>query len=342
MSLPLFELGMGNAKYSHVYGRVSVSYSRLLTERDIDSLISSDINVITSTLDSRGYGNQIRDLRTKEADSNLIESIMISHFRDMLDEVSSMIPGKNSSEFKTTFTSIWDAKNLATIYAGITSELPIDQIRKSITPLGLITPEVLEDILLETDLDGLSKKIPQFAPILTNAHASYIAEEDLTLTRTIIEKEILIKLMNSLSRVYKEYLKLRIEALDIALVLRCKSSQIDPIKYWSNITSILSEKQAKELVSSDLIQGLKILSETEYKDLFHDYVKNSDNPLYINKKMDGFIDQQVSNRAMNNPLSAYYILQYIKKKYDEVMKVRAILIGKKLGLKPDVIRGLVK
>jgi vacuolar-type H+-ATPase subunit C/Vma6 len=311
-------------------------HSRLLTERDFESFIQArGVFEVLTTLENSEYGRQLAGLKSGDVNPRTIDSALLTHFNGVLTEVSSMLSPGDAAELRMVFLGEFDAKNISAVVGGILSGMDGREIVKSLTPVGLLDRSILEEASNAKNIEELQSIIPSYAGILAEAGGLHAETSNIGLTKTLVERGMLLANLTKVRGVFRSYLKLMVEALDMVVVFRCKTASIDAGRYVAGVRNILSEKQFNEILQSDVLGALKILSQTRYGNTLQDLVKNIDSLQYVNQQLDVFIDDELQYRAMLNPLSAYFILTYLKKKLNNVVKLRAILIGKHLGLSPE-------
>ncbi|MFH1404442.1 MAG: V-type ATPase subunit [Candidatus Altiarchaeota archaeon] len=343
MDFPAITVGLGNAKYSYAQGRLSGMYSKMYSQRDYESFLQSRgaFEVIT-TLENSDYAREVGGIKSDGVNPESIEAALMKHFKRVLKEVSSMIPAREAAELNIVFLGEWDARNVSTIVGGILSGMQSSEIISSLSPLGLMDGNLIEAASKAPTIDGLCSIMPEYSVVIKRAVQYLGDDKSLSSLKSMVERDILVSKIGVVGGALKWYLRLRVEAIDVALAFRAKSSGFDPLKYSSGVRAVLDGRRFDELVQSDVVGAVKALSETRYGSILQDYVKNIDDPDYILRQLNSFVDRELGYRAMMNPLSQYFILKYVKDKYNETSRLKTILIGKHLGLSPDELGRLIK
>ena len=320
---------MKNEDYAYAVARIRANEVHLLSNRDMESLISADsLNSAISVLVSKNWTQ-----RSKE-DFGVAE-IISNQYKKLWDLLTDSVPDKKELEI---FTLQNDFQNIKTALKCMVTETQCDEYFVYPTSLDL---ELLKKCVLNRDFSKLPSDF---------STASKEAYDGLNLTSSgqtaemILDKAALalmsLKAKNSSSRLVREIFDFFCSVADIKIAFRCaktKKSRSFALNALSNCDGIdckvLSEKASQgenELISYLSASGYKTAAEPISSD---------------SGKFEKWIDDQIIEKCKKakteffgfDPICAYYFA-----KSNEIKTVRLILYAKESGLDSDIIRERVR
>lgn len=320
---------MKNEDYAYAVARIRANEAHLLSNRDIESLISADsLDSALSILASKNWTE-----RTKEDFS--IAEIISNSYKKLWDLLSDCVPDKKELEI---FTLQNDFQNIKTALKCKATEIDSDEYFVFPTSLDLA---LLKKCVLNRDF---SKLPDDFSIAAKEAYSGLNLTSNGQTAEMILDKAALdlmsLKAKDSSSALVREIYNFFCSVTDIKIAFRCaktkksKSFALNALSKCEGIDcKVLAEKASKgenELISYLESSGFKTAAGLISSD---------------SGKFEKWIDDEIVEKCKKakteffgfDPICAYYFA-----KSNEIKTVRLILYAKESGLDSDIIRERVR
>lgn len=320
---------MKNEDYAYAVARIRANEVHLLSNRDIESLISADsLEAALSVLVSKNWTQRSKDVFG-------VAEIISNSYKKLWDLLTDCVPDKRELEI---FTLQNDFQNIKTALKCMYSKIECDEYFVFPTSLDL---ELLKKCVLNRDF---SKLPSDFSAAAKEAYEGMNLTSSGQTAEIILDKAALdlmsLKAKNSSSGLVREIFDFFCLVTDIKIAFRCaktkksKSFALNALSKCEGIDcKVLAEKASKgenELISYLESSGFKTAAELISKD---------------SGKFEKWMDDEIVEKCKKakteffgfDPICAYYFA-----KSTEIKTVRLILYAKESGLDSDIIRERVR
>ncbi len=342
--------------YGYINARIRAMKSFLLQAEDYSLALSQrtedDFLGFLSGLSS--YANDVRQMERNPSTKSVCDGALKFNLCRMFRKLIKFCAGE-PQELILILLKRWDLYNLKSIIRGILNQKDKTQILQALIPAGKWDTEFLERLLENKDLKSLGLTLlgigePDFfAEEFAKVLIGFSPDEPLevlenALLAAYFRKAIdfLLNQKNINARIVLDYLSLKIDFLNILLVLRkithpkrsvtvVKGGRI-PIRFLENLISLNSLEDALKSFADSTYpwvnkEGLDLYKRTQslssLERLFESKLFSFCSHLYIK----------------GNPLSISIPLAFINFKENEVKNLRLIGKAASFGIAKDLIRG---
>ncbi len=327
--------------YSYPNARINAMEAKLLSEQRFNELAESktlqNFVVNLEDTDYRDYLANVSNYSVEEIERAL-ERALAGNYELMFK----MLP-KRSRDFFKLLQEEWDVRNIASVVkAKITGEAASDYV----VELGPMLPKVkamveaktMEEILVI--LEGTAYEEPYQRLLLGELDVSRFETElyrlyygklmEYAMSRGADEREIL-----------KEFVRMKIDKLNILTVLRAKAAGMKADEIRSLLLKGGSVKLESVLHVEDLSMAIAELDSTQYGPLIREVREEVERDLSaLERAFDGYMIRRMSELVRFYPLSIATPLSYALKKEAEVRKLKAIAKLIEDGVRPEMIKEL--
>ena len=334
-------LGDSASSFAYAYGRLSGMEPKLASQSLFDSLAAaSTVNEAVSLLGSTSYGLGLQGA-DPTSDAGL-EDALSKGFLSVFQDVLSMLKEKDARDLNVLFMSGWDVQNIKHMVRTLHAGMSLSASELQTSPLGALDPGVIRNLLESKSLEDLRSRIPEeYGEMLRFAFEDYARTKSLFEFENQADKALVYHWLKSVGASLRDYVKTRVDAINIVCSLRCRHGKISPGKYLIPDGFYLNSKKIAALADESI--SLKIaLEDTPYLEMVSENEeKNGAYLTTMESRLSNFLSQEVSRQAMKSPLSIYSIIHFIELKVREYRTIRALLLGKRAGLAAEDLKRMV-
>jgi vacuolar-type H+-ATPase subunit C/Vma6 len=326
--------------YAYAVGLVSGLHGRLLKGRDFEALASAPgVAEALASLDATPYAEGIRRLGSGYALVDL-EAAFAAHMRAAYMVVSSAVPEGDRSALDCMFLGGWDMDNVRTVSRAISSKAPVEEALKMMFPYGLIGREQLRGLLSSSSLEELAMRLPK--------HYSEMVAKSMPKKQKPVEFEEELQrlyvsgLLADSKNTVRDYAGLYVDALNIRTIIRCKVSGADASVHILGEGRHIASNRMSQVLRQDLAGVSKILEDTPYGRAVKESLTevSAGNFAGLDRRLRAVLDSEAENAAILRPLSVGTVIAYLRRKEEEVRKVRAVVAGKWHGLGAEELKAV--
>jgi vacuolar-type H+-ATPase subunit C/Vma6 len=282
-------------------------------------------------LDQTGYGAKIREAgESKEA----LENALNHGFRRAFDEVVSMIPDDDAKDVKSIFMREWDVQNIKSIVCRIHAQTPAGIAL--MLPSGLMPPKVLLEVNEGRSMVDLYSKLPsEYKSLLKKSFEEYEKKENLFSFENQVDRSLLTLLLSEVVGESKDYVKLKVDAVNIMIALKCRDSKENAGEYFIWDGFHLNVRRLRMM--ADKSASIKdVLSGTPYVKALE-----SAEHAVVESALKNAVVGEIKRIAIQKPLGVHSVIRFINLKMREYSCVRALVLGKHAGLSASDIKSMI-
>jgi len=348
--------------YDYGNARIKAMKSRLLTPRELDSLLAAgDLQGMIAVLTKTSYQKSVEIALTRTSGMDSIDDAIRSDLENTVGKIRTFYTGSTR-----TMVDIWlrsyDVQNIKTILRGLAKHIPADEIYRSLLPVGSLRFNLLRDM---TSLDNPREAIdmlvslgqPEAEPLVSlraERPGARPYEFELALDHWHY-RQARRSLQGSNRTEEALYHALAFEA-DMANILTALRFARQPAELES-LYEKFKERQVDRLfvgpghISFELLaaaagrNSVAVAVETLSDTPFGPYLekglrrfRSSDRLSDIEKELRTYRLKWMVNQLLRDPLGIGVVLGYTALKTSETGNVRWIARGIELGLAEDVLR----
>lgn len=342
--------------YGYINARIRAMKSFILQEEDYSLALSQrtedEFLGFLSALSS--YANDIRQMERNQSRKSVCDGALKLNLCRIFRKLIKFCEGE-PLELILILLKRWDLYNLKSIIRGILNHKDKTQILEALIPAGKWEREFLERLLENKDLKSLGLTLggtgepdffdEEFAQVLID----FSPDESLeVLEKTLLEAyfrkaiDFLLTQKNINARIILDYLFLKIDFLNIFLVLRkithpersvrvIKGGRI-PISFLENLLALKSLEDALKSFADSIYPWIN----KEGLDLYNRTQSLSSLERLFEHKLFSFC---ANLYIRGNPLSISIPLAFISFKENEIKNLRLIGKAVSFGIAKDLIRG---
>lgn len=339
-------------EYPYTVARISAMKAKLLAKDDYNKLLKMKENEIAKFLSDTEYKIQMNKYGISLSGANLVEMAIRDNLTYTLNKLKRISPD-SLKYILDEYLKKEDIWNLKTIIRGKFTKTNNDEIRKLLVPVGSYNLDFLNKLLQENEIDkilNMSKMIKN--EIVKTALKSFKDKKDLEVIEAALDTVFyknLISYINTLPselKLIKDFIASEIDALNIRIILKFKSEDIDDktikeLMFISRSSKLPRDKWNKIIGIKNLDQIPKEFGQTPYETIVKDAVREfSANGTLSNLDLDfqKFLLKKANVKTHQNPLSADAIISYMFAKEIEIRNIYIIIKSKQLGLKEEFIQ----
>ncbi|ASJ06295.1 V-type ATP synthase subunit C [Thermococcus pacificus] len=327
--------------YSYPNARIKAMEAKLLTEQRFNELAESKTlqNFVVS-LEDTDYRSYFANLSSYDVES--IERALEKALAGTYELMAKILP-KRVSPFFRLLLEEWDVRNITSV---VKAKLAGEPATDYVVEIGTMLPKV--KAMAETKTMEEMLVILEGTPYEEPYQRLYLNEIDVSAFETELYRMHYGKLLEyALSRkedervILEEFVRLRIDKLNILTVLRAKAAGMSAEEIEPMLIPGGSVRLDPLLHIDDLSMALAELDSTKYGQVIRGVREEVERDLgVLEKALDGYILERMNELNRFYPLSVAVPLGYILQKEREVRKLRAIAKLISDGIPPERIKEL--
>ena len=332
--------------------------ARLLDQSVFKDLLDApDYNGAIAVLEETGYGEDIEHFMMEGARPTIMDRAFNRNMVRNFTRIKEFFMGR-PEDMVNALLARWDLYNLKTILRGMRALIPKNEIMRNLFPIGSLDVAVLEEITNQPDLRASLDAIVMFSPewlihygqAITANLTEFLREHDLAILELGLDKFHYEKVMELLKRgdantqLVHGVVEMEIDAINIVSLMRiCGIEMADakPEDYFVPGGTLASAKEFTRIMALKQPEAVyeALRSKTPYKEALEAAWKSFDE-----RGESAFEDEMEKHiiksclKMSKDPLGIGVIIEYMWKKYLEVINLRIILRGKSIGLIESQIR----
>ena len=342
----------GTGNYAYTAARVKAKKSKLLKAEDYNKLLMMSVPEISRYISEAGYSKEMTDMATSYSGLELVEYAtygnMAKAFRSILGAASG-----DCKNMVGAYLKKWDYTNVVTILRGKRFGLSAEDIRADLVPAGYLDSDDLDKLMqyssVEEVLNGFSAAAHVHIP--DDVVAAYKTEDILAPIEDFFTKAYYRELLAAVdkndqpTKVFRNYVRYSIDALNIETLLKLKSENVDGetiMGYYVPGGYEVDEKVMSQLASSADLSSL--LNDMQQLKMYAD-IKDS---LSADATVSGIVNaltHYVADLAATvsalYPLSVLPVVDYMLHKEREVRNIRLLAYGTNSGLDGETVKALL-
>ncbi len=334
-------------KYPYTYVRTAVMKSLLFRKPDYDKMLKMGFSEIAKFMQDSNYKKEISELASSHSGADLLELALNKNLAYTFKKLIRISP-KELGLIVREYAKRKDIDDLKTIIRGKFTNTDEKAVFDSITSAGTLSREYQHELIKKESIEQVLKYNKTMDFTLLEKGLSYLKEKNSlamienTLDRYYFNNLVeFLRLLPQEGALFRKFLAMEVEVLDILTLLRLKKSKIENAKDFI-ITSrgLISPKITRMAELDDLDALLKALEGTYYKKAIDKGIedfKNTGSLITLETELYKYLLKQSSLLLHQHPLSVDIILGFMLAKDIEIRNLRILIKGKQLGLSEEFI-----
>ncbi len=340
--------------YPYACARIRGKKSLLLTKDTYPKLLMMDLNEIGRFMGETQYKQEIAELALRYEGVNLIELATSKNLARVYSEILGFTTGE-LRDMIAAYLGLWDVWNVKTIIRGKYYGASLEDIREDLVPAGRLKEEDLNSMLAMNSipevLDGLKKygmAIPE------DIRAVYEKEGLLSAIEDYLDKLyysgllVTIDVRNRPEQRLMSYMRVEIDATNLMTLLKLKIEGLSPdkiVSYHIPGGQTLNEKEFARLAALENVEAIS--AELAKYPFFEDIkdsleiMKQTRSLTEVSLAMKRHVLKEAETFSRVYPLSVLPIIDFMRRKKNEVDNIRIIARGKQSGLDTETIKKLL-
>ncbi|HIG95718.1 TPA: ATP synthase A1 subunit C [Candidatus Woesearchaeota archaeon] len=331
--------------YPYTYARVSAMKGKLIQRDQYQKMLRMGTNEVTKFLQETEYRKEIDELTATHAGLQLIESALHRNLARSLMKMKTIAEGSLKMVIEG-YLKREDMRNIKTIMRGKFTKADSQQIESLLMPVGdlkkgflqrLLQKESVPEIMKELkfiDSKQLEKGMKKFQEtgnlfILENLLDQQYYKEMLAFTQRIPEQGTL----------FREFLELEIDMLNIKTLLRLKREHLPPQEIEPYLFYAGAKLKKDELQHLLKLQQVEEVLERLARHGYGKVLQEGMETYKKNKSLSGIevalhrnLLQRITLMTHQNPLSIDVLLGFMLAKEMEIRNLKLLIKGKQAGL----------
>jgi V/A-type H+-transporting ATPase subunit C len=328
--------------YSYPNARIRAMEAKLLSDQKFTELAESrTLQNFVVNLEDTDYRDYLANMEsyTVEGVEKALESALAGTY-----ELMFKILPKRSREFFRLLLEGWDVRNIANV---VKAQLANEPAGDYVVEIGTMVPKV--KAMAEAKSPEEILVILEGTPYEEPYQKLLLGEIDVSSFETELYRIYYSKLLEYASSrkeeeklILTEFVRLAIDKTNIMIVLRAKAAGMPADTVKAMIIPGGSVKLDTVIHVDSLDMALAELDSTKYGEVIREVREEiEDNLSALERALDGYILERISELDRFYPLSIASPLLYVLKKEREIRKLRAIAKLIESGLEPERIKELV-
>jgi V/A-type H+-transporting ATPase subunit C len=345
---PETDVGYANA-------RLRGMKANLLKKEFFDELIEApDVARAVQVLEGTAYGPDLEGELIYGWTATVVDEALKDNIVRTFAKVFNFLD-PTARDVLTVLLGRWDAQNIKTVLRGAHNQVPLEQIKESLMPLGFISEAELEALARLNDVGAVINtlatwEIPYAAP-LRQAYGSYLTTNDLSELELELDRYWASYAAARLDRrgenyeVAKRILATQIDVLNLVMVfrlLRADAEMVRAERYYLEggryITEPLFMELAKLSDVDEVIDRLKKTTYAEPLDTASLRFLEANSISAFERALEMLLTRQALLSGVRDPQGVGVAISYIYAKLNEITNLRIVIRGKAVGMPPDRVR----
>jgi len=334
-------------KYPYTYVRTAVMKSLLFRKADYEKMLKMGFSEIAKFMQDSNYKNEINELASSHSGADLLELALNKSLAYTFKKLMRISP-KELGLVIREYAKRKDIEDIKTIIRGKFTNTTEKEVFDSVTSAGTLSREYQHELIKKESIEQVLKdnKIVDFTS-LEKAIAYLKEKNSLAMIENSLDRfyyDNLIefsKLLPQQGALFRKFLVMEVEILNILTLLRLKKSKIGNAKdFIITARGMISQKIKKMSELDDLDTLLKALEDTQYKKAIDKGIedfRNTGSLITLETELYKYLLKQSSLLLHQHPLSVDIILGFMLAKDIEIRNLRILIKGKQLGLEEGFI-----
>ena len=334
-------------KYPYTYVRTAVMKSLLFKKSDYDKMLKMGFSEIAKFMQDSTYKKEISELAANNSGADLLELALNKSLAYTFKKLMRISP-KELGLIVREYAKRKDIDDLKTIIRGKFTNTPEKKVFDSVTSAGTLSRNFMHELIKKESIEQILRNngIVNF-PLLEKGLAYLKEKNSLAIIENSLDRyyyDNLIefsKLLPQEGALFRKFLAMESEVLDILTLLRLKKSRIGNAKdFIITARGSISPKITKMAELDDMDALIKVLEDTQYKKAIDKGIedfKNTGSLVILEIELYKYLLKQSSLLLHQHPLSVDIILGFMLAKDIEIRNLRILIKGKQLGLNEEFI-----
>ncbi|MFH1125614.1 MAG: V-type ATPase subunit [Candidatus Altiarchaeota archaeon] len=332
----------GLESYAYTYGMISGMHSKFLDSKDFEVLaLAVSVEEVIASLEKTDYSHELSRI-TEELSDLELENALNKNFIRVYNSIADSLPEEDREMLGNVVFGESDLANLKTILRGVRNSLGSMEVRMMLQP-GSMDAELIERLLSSETVEEFTSRIPylgdEYEKALGDAVDEYKKSGSVLGIEIALDK-LMVKSWTS-NKILSDYVKMRIDSINILNLFRCRSADIPYNRHIIPDGMHLSEKFLRSLDLLSVSESLSSLENTPYGRALSKFNPAEIDLLKMERALDEFMTEDVSSRAMLNPLTIWPVLAFIQLKKKEVKDLRVVILLKAHNYPSEKIRRML-
>ncbi len=308
--------------------------ARLMDEKGFEELILSPFEDFCFVLENTEYGKYVGGTEYEE-----IERGLLSYKKDLHDEIVGLIPER----FEEVFDFLnreWDVANLRTVLVGMHAGMSEEEIKKRLIEAGYIFN--LIEGLPGKELEEVALALEGTPYNIRGGIEEYKATGNFSFIDVALEKVLLEGMLEKAEgkkrkelRIFKQYLQVLIDSLDLKAMLRGKAWGVGAEDIKRFLMNFEVERDYED--SEGVKEFLERLRETRYSYLIEDVREELDS-MEMEKKVDEAVLRKGKEISTTETFGLGPLIGFLVMKEAEIRNLRLMAKLKEEGVSPEKVR----
>lgn len=334
-------------KYPYTYVRTAVMKSLLFRKPDYDKMLKMGFSEIAKFMQESNYKKEISELAANHSGADLLELALNKSLAYTFKKLIWISP-KELGLIIREYAKRKDVEDLKTIIRGKFTNMSEKDVLDSVISAGTLSREYQHELVKKESIEQVlrNNRIVNFS--LLEKGLEYLKEKNsLAMIENALDRfyyDSLIefsKLLPGEGALFRKFLVMEVEVLDILTLLRLKKSKIENAKdFVITARGLINPKIAKMPELDDFDALIKALEGMQYKKAIDKGIedfRNTGSLITLETELYKYLLKQSSLLLHQHPLSVDIILGFMLAKDIEIRNLRILIKGKQLGLSEEFI-----
>ncbi|MBI2523579.1 ATP synthase A1 subunit C [Candidatus Woesearchaeota archaeon] len=347
MQLKYKQENLNLGKYPYTYVRTAVMKSLLFSKEDYHKMLKMGFNEIAKFMQESNYKKEISELASSHSGADLLELALNKNLAYTFKKLIKISP-KELGLVVREYAKRKDIEDIKTIIRGKFTNAPEKEVFNSVTSAGTLSREFQHELIKKDSIEQVLKNNRIVSFSLLEKGLTYLKEKNsLALIENSLDRAYFnnlvefSKLLPQEGALFRRFLVMEVEIMDILTLLRLKKSKIENAgEFIITARGLINPKITKMSELDDFDALINVLEEIQYKKAIDKGVedfKNTGSLITLETELYKYLLKQSSLLLHQHPLSVDIILGFMLAKDVEIRNLRILIKGKQLGLNEEFI-----
>lgn len=321
--------------------------SLLFRKPDYDKMLKMGFSEIAKFMQDSNYKKEISELASSHSGADLLELALNKNLAYTFKKLMKISP-KELGLVVREYAKRKDIEDLKTIIRGKFTNMAEKDVFDSVTSAGTLSREYQHELIKKESIEQVLRdnKIVDFT--LLEKGLAYLKEKNsLAMIENALDRHYFnsladfSKLLPQEGELFRKFLAMEVEIMDILTLLRLKKSKIENARdFIITARGAINPKIIRMAELDDLDALINALEDTQYKKAIDKGVedfKNTGSLIILETELYKYLLKQSSLLLHQHPLSVDVILGFMLAKDIEIRNLRILIKGKQLGLSEEFI-----
>src|SRR3989338_801559 len=334
-------------RYPYTYVRTTVMKSLLFKKHDYEKMLKMGFNEIAKFMQDSNYKKEISELAANHSGADLLESALNKNLAYTFKKLIRISP-KELGEIIREYAKRKDIEDIKTIIRGKFTNMAEKDVFDLVTSAGTLSREFQHELIKKESIEQIlrNNRIVDF-PSLEKGLAYLKEKNSLVMIENSLDRfyyNNLIefsKLLPQEGALFRKFLVMEVEIMDILTLLRLKKSKIGNARdFIITARGLINPNIAKMSELDDFDALIKAFGETHFKKAIDKGIedfRDTGSLITLETELYKYLLKQSSLLLHQHPLSVDIILGFMLAKDIEIRNLRILIKGKQLGLNEEFI-----